>query len=194
MHKEARAINLRIGFFGYQPKVGVTNLALTFSTLLSSRQGKKVWYLEIGPQHTVEKLVSFINGTYIGEHGEFQSDGITFFPNLSVKRTIDLLKCAPEVVMIDFGKISPEKEKVLAMCEQRILVCDFSLWNQETIIQRLFRQKEDKNKNWNQCVCYFGKRHIKKVERQLKEKVYPLPDIVNPFCVGKEELKDIMKL
>lgn len=194
MHREYVTEKLWVGLFSYQPGVGVTNLATTFSSLLSSRQGKKVWYLEIGGQHTIEKLMNKLKGHYVGDRGEFMVDRITFFPNLSVEKAMGLLKDAPGAVVMDFGVMEYEKEKLAALCTKRILVCDFSLWNQDTIVRTMLWKKEDKKKIWSKCACYLGKGQIKWVEKELEETIYPLPEITNPFCVCRQEFKEIMKL
>lgn len=191
MHKKKDDMQYPIGICSYQKGVGVTHLALSLATYFSSKQGKKVWYLEVGNQFTIENLREPIKGRYLGKDGQFQAEHITFFPNLQEEKVLGLMASAPGIIIIDFGQLSEGKEELLKLCPQRWLVCDIALWKQEQLVKTL-NWKKNEEKLWNRCVCFFGKKQRGKITRQIGEKIWSVPQVSNPFCMSREEARELL--
>ena len=167
MHKNKDDRYKIIGVFSYQGHVGVTHFALVLASYFSSKKGKKVWYIEVGKQYTIQSLSKDLQGRYIGEKGEFIVDRITFFPNVTIDRVLNLLQSSPDIVIMDFGRITKETEELLKKCQARWLICDFSLWKQEWISNILMRRSRQQQKPWSRCWCFFGKKHVKRYSLKI---------------------------
>lgn len=194
MHKKTDDNIGPVGIFSYQGNAGVTHLALMTASYFSSKKGRNVWYLELGNQYTIERMVTTVNGRYMGKNGEFIADRIRFFPNVSVEKALELLKKAPEVVIIDFGKMTPDKIRVLILCEKRILVSNLSLWKQEEFLDIVTEKIKGPGKLWTRHVCFFGKGNIRLVSKRIKEKIEGLREADVPFYLKKEQADQILKL
>ena len=192
MHKKDED-NFSIGLFSYQGSTGVTHMALALAAYFSSKKGRRVWFIEVGNQHTIETLAGQIKVRRIGEEGEFLADRVTFFPNVTIERAMELLHLARGIVIVDIGVWDKEKGPLLGMCSRRWLLGDFSLWKQEAIVQMLLWKIGTKKRHWDKCMCFFGKKHTRKISSKIGEKVECLPEIADPLLLGREGAEAIEK-
>lgn len=194
MHKKEDDGTKTIALFSYQGHTGVTHFALLLASYFSSKRGKNVWYFEVGNQYAIESILDVVKGRYIGTDGEFKVDKVTFFPNMSAERARRLANKMPGVIIMDFGKLTAEKEELVQLCDERILMIDGMLWKQDGLVRVLTQKKNKNEKLWTRCFCFFGRGYQKFLSSALKEKIDSVPEITNPLCLKREDIKKIFPL
>ena len=164
--------------------MGVTSLSIAISNYLSSKEQLKVAYIELNNTKEIATIKRC--------HTKFKSQGIDFYPEVTLKQLADLYNKDYTTFVVDFGVLSNFTHSEFKRCDKQIALCSTSVWKSYTLeafLNKLFENNTDPNK-----IILLGNPCSKKIniknsnQRSLSYNVSQLPFIPNPFQITSNHL------
>ncbi len=174
---------MTVGFYGVEPGVGTTNLAIAAANFAANEWGVPAAVAEMSGFGCIRDL----DGD--GDGGDcFELYGVGYYPEAGPARMPELLNGAYRYVILDTGCGQGWQE--FLRCDLKYVVASLSPWHVRQAEDFMYTHEEDQTKNYfTALLTVTGSVYEKKnFQREFHVPVKTVPFIADPFRLVKDQL------
>lgn len=174
---------ITIGLIGVRCGVGVSHLAFLLATYFN-KQGNSVALVEVGESRCFSQIEEALHGQINRQAEQFKMKKMTFYKNYLETGLGRVKQAGYSVILVDFGKIEPDKILFFNEMDIGYLVGYGNDWRYQEIIETVT--------NYPSCrinhiiVNLAGKEEIRELAKAVDAKVMGIDFIKEPFEYSKQ--------
>lgn len=187
--------NIIIGVAGTAHGLGVTHLCIALANYSASKKRKKTACLELQNTTAFKELeengIPYFLPAAKSAHHFFQIYDVDYYPTVS-KEQIPILKNAGyEVLILDFGLLTPDSLDEFYRCDKKLLLGSPACWRIKEI--EMFFSSYPQIKNLESLflmISYGTKTTILRIGKKLSipyRQLRSVPFLTDPFHIKKEQ-------
>lgn len=176
-----------IGVAGAMTGIGVTHFAITLANYSAAQKRRKTALIELSGNHAIEEIA--------GSQTPFEKNGVSYYPNLSMKEIPLVLNKGYEVVIFDMGSTFYRIRMEFLRCREKIIIGSLSPWRKQEYYR--FILDEMGGDMQDSAVVFLANNGMKKDKKDKKEfykmigePVYLIPYLPDAFHPEKNEFLD----
>lgn len=168
--REKRYRGITIGCAGITPMAGVTTLTFAIGEAFQRKQ-KKIALLEVGEKRDFGKwkIWQEDQGRYMENirYG-FRCDGIDYYPKADNNALLYVMNAGYDVIVMDFGCLDDEYADNFKICNKKIILGNYSVWNYEQSIRKIEMVTDDMiTTEWKYATLCSDKKVCSRLENKL---------------------------
>lgn len=186
---------LSIGIASAASGLGATHLCIALANYLVSKKGYKTACLEFGQSNAFEELKNncapALFSAKPAANRYFKIYDVDYYPNVKKDELPALSNAGYDVLILDFGVLSPDNLDEFYRCDQKLLLNSAASWRRNELTTLLSTYPAIKDLEFIHFMVLYATRSdmhkIAKVHDLSLRQLCAVPFLPNPFHIGKEQ-------
>ena len=147
---------------------------------------KNVGILEASGNRDISRIKKYYDNRIINKRGDFRSNGISFFPDLTENEALDIIKKSGTYI-VDLGSRVRDNDKLLLMCDVKLLMINVLPWRIDYSIKAL--ENKEPYLTFDRIIAVGGINRRMTIRNRLGLDTYSLIPMEDPTLLSKKEIK-----